>query len=102
MSRSDFEKLSIAERQQAALQSCVIDDASASALPSVEPEYSDYQIDYHRKWGETGAAHANNVLHQKNAHRNQKQNNGYYGSGQAEIPVYVAAVFGRVDGICGR
>ena len=65
MSRSDFEKLSIAERQQAALQSCVIDDASASALPSVEPEYSDYEIDYQLKCGENVSADENNVLHVK-------------------------------------
>lgn len=65
MSRSDFENLSIAERQQAALQSCVVDDVSSSALASVEPEYSDYEIDYQLEYGKDVSADENNVLHVK-------------------------------------
>lgn len=66
MRRSDFEKLSIVERQQAALQSCVLDDDAPTSLRSDVPSYDDYELEYRLKC-EKGAELDGNTLHIKNA-----------------------------------
>lgn len=43
---SDYENLSIAERQQAALQNCIIDDDAQVSLKSNSMEFDDYEIPY--------------------------------------------------------
>lgn len=51
MSRLDFEVLSIVERQQAALQSCIVDDDVQTILGSDSLNFNDYAIDYQLECG---------------------------------------------------
>ena len=46
MSKAEFENLSIVERQQAALQSCVIDDDAEVNINTATNEYDDYNVEY--------------------------------------------------------
>ena len=46
ISSSDFEKMSLTQRQQAMLQSCVVDDDTASAFDKGNVKFDDYNIAY--------------------------------------------------------
>lgn len=51
ISRSEFEKLSLVQRQQAMLQSCVVDDDIAAEFNTGNVDFSDYKIGYNLECG---------------------------------------------------
>ena len=62
--RSDFEKLSIVERQQASLQSCVIEDNAEVSISTASQNFDDYEIQYNLKC-DKNVTYDDNVLHVK-------------------------------------
>lgn len=65
MRKSDFESLSVIERQQAALQSCVIDDNVNTKLINSSPEYDDFEVNFELKCDDYTFIEGN-TLHVKN------------------------------------
>ncbi|MBD5115642.1 MAG: YfhO family protein [Ruminococcaceae bacterium] len=62
MKESDYMSLSFSERQQAALQSCIISDDIQTKLKEDAPDYSDFELDYELKCGKN-VTFEDNVLH---------------------------------------